>query len=386
MVRTSPRPLPPPWDRIFPLATRVFVWALLGGILYLLRSFFLLIFLTFVFAYLQAHGVDRLGKFLKLRILRVVLVALGFLGAIVGAGFWVVPNVQHEVNVVIQNQDKYFAELDGALTWLRNKAPQLKNALPEVDPSQKPGTTAKNVVVQILGFGETKDGNQKLAAVFEIGKNAGTYLFGIVSAFLLSLLFSFLVVLYLPELSRLVRGLASTKLAFIYEEVHQNIRDFATVLGRSLEAQTLVAVLNTVLTAIGIYFMGLPSNAFLSTIVFFCSFVPIAGVFISSIPICLIALSEGGLSWMLLAILLITIIHLVETYVLNPIIYGHHLHVNPVLVLSVLTVAGTLFHIWGLVLGLPVMIYVFAHAIQYRGGKPPELEPPGTLPFHKGPV
>ena len=50
--------LPAPWDRIFSLATRFFVWALLVAIIYILRPFFLLIFLTFVFAYIQSHGVE----------------------------------------------------------------------------------------------------------------------------------------------------------------------------------------------------------------------------------------------------------------------------------------------------------------------------------------
>ena len=52
--------LPPPWDRIFSLATRTFVWALLISVLYILRPFLLLVFLTFVFAYIQAHGVEGL--------------------------------------------------------------------------------------------------------------------------------------------------------------------------------------------------------------------------------------------------------------------------------------------------------------------------------------
>ncbi|MBK9129682.1 MAG: hypothetical protein IPM13_18135, partial [Phycisphaerales bacterium] len=57
-LERSHRSLPPPWDRIFSLGTRFLVWTLLFGILYILRPFFLLIFLTFVFAYIQAHGVD----------------------------------------------------------------------------------------------------------------------------------------------------------------------------------------------------------------------------------------------------------------------------------------------------------------------------------------
>jgi hypothetical protein len=83
---SSPEPqektLPPPWDRIFSLATRAFVWALLLSILYLLRPFLLLIFLTFVFAYIQAHGVEGLRHRIKNRPLRVTLVALVFLGTL----------------------------------------------------------------------------------------------------------------------------------------------------------------------------------------------------------------------------------------------------------------------------------------------------------------
>ena len=62
---------------------------------------------------------------------------------------------------------------------------------------------------------------------------------------------------------------------------------------------------------------------------------------------------------MLLAILMITIIHFIEAYFLNPKIFGHHLHMNPVLVLIVLTIGGKLFGVWGLVIGLPVVNYVF---------------------------
>ena len=52
--------LPPPWDRLFSLTSRMFVWGLALAVLYLLRPLLLVIFLTFVFAYIQAHGVDGL--------------------------------------------------------------------------------------------------------------------------------------------------------------------------------------------------------------------------------------------------------------------------------------------------------------------------------------
>ena len=182
---------------------------------------------------------------------------------------------------------------------------------------------------------------------------------------MLALLFSFLIVLDLPKLSRGVQDLRNTRLQFIYEEVAGTITRFATVMGRAFEAQIVIALLNTLLTAIGIYILGIGENvAFLSVIVFLCSFIPVAGVFISSVPICLLALQGSGLQGLFLSIGLITVIHMIEAYILNPRIYGHHLRINPVLVLIILTIGGKLFHVWGLILGVPVCTYVFGHAIR----------------------
>ena len=44
-------------------------------------------------------------------------------------------------------------------------------------------------------------------------------------------------------------------------------------------------------------------------------------------------------------------------------------------IVIVLTIAGKLFGVWGLILGLPVVNYVFGHAIRYRR---PRVEGPGA--------
>ena len=202
----------------------------------------------------------------------------------------------------------------------------------------------------------------------EIGQSVLSF----ASSFLLSLLFSFLIVLDLRKITRGVKGLAKTKIGFIYDEVADNIAGFGRVLGRALEAQLFIAICNTVLTAACIWVMGLPNLLVLSTIVFFCSFIPVAGTFISSTPIALLALQGGGVSAMVIVIVMIVVVHLVETYVLNPQIYGHHMHMNPVLVLIVLTIAGKLFGVWGLILGIPIVNYVFRHAIRHPAERPAE--------------
>jgi hypothetical protein len=87
-----------------------FVWGLLIAVLYLLRPFLLLIFLTFVFAYIQAHGVDGLAHRIKNRVVRVVIVGLVFLGTLFATGFTLVPQVQDQANTFLKNKEKYVAQ------------------------------------------------------------------------------------------------------------------------------------------------------------------------------------------------------------------------------------------------------------------------------------
>lgn len=398
------RSLPPPWDRIFSLGTRVLVWGLLFGILYILRPFFLLIFLTFVFAYIQGHGVDGLHHRIRNRPTRVVLVALVFLGFIGAVGYFLAPQLAEQVQEFARDYPKHARALNNTVRGLgetlhlpKKQADQLKsfevedvvadligfgaaeadvgeakaapNEAPPPDNTEVPGETREPDGAMNPTAGDRAANRAAVRKTIEKLQGIAGNLLGIGSSFLLSLLFSFLIVLDLPKLTRVVQNLRHTKIGFIYEEAAENIKDFGRVLGTALEAQLFIAIANTMLTALGLWLMGLPSLVFLSTIVFFCSFIPVAGVFLSSTPICLVALQvqpNGGVKLMLIAIGLILLIHFVETYFLNPKIFGHHFRMNAVLVLIVLTVGGKLFGVWGLVLGLPVVNYFFAHAIRYR--------------------
>ncbi|MFO1053814.1 MAG: AI-2E family transporter [Planctomycetota bacterium] len=390
-------PLPPPWDRIFSLGTRIFVWALLAGILYLLRPFFLLVFLTFVVAYILEHGVQGLQHRIKNRVIRVVLVSVVFLGTLVTFGIALTPAFRDQARKIGTDYQVYLQKIDGEIdnarkkyAWVRNVVPEDARAidiiehllkLTKEEPEGRVATVEAPVVQDPMFIGPPATASAHVAtspdratvsranltSALERLNNIASPILGIGSAFLLSLLFSFLIVLDLPHLSRAVKGLAQTKIGFIYDEVADNIRDFGLTLGRALEAQLLIALANTLLTALGLWLLGLTSNlVFLATIVFFCSFIPVAGVFISSTPICLQALSDEGMPLVLAVIAMVLIVHMIEAYVLNPKIYGHHLRMNAVLVLIVLTVAGKLVGMWGLVLGLPVVNYFFSRAIRFK--------------------
>ena len=338
-AETKRNPLPPPWDRIFGLGTRVFVWGLLAGIIYVLRPFFLLLFLTFMFAYIQKHGVDGLAHRIKLRWVRVVLVFLVFLGTLVAAGVFLEPHLRDQV---ITTAGKYE-------TWITDADKNIQAFAVERRITALKDFELGPVIENALGYvAEPTAGETAVNQTIAFMKDAASWAVFVGSTFFLSLLFSFLIVLDLPKLTRGVQGLARTRVGFIYDEVAGNIHGFGKILGQAMEAQAVIALCNTLLTAIGLWVIGIGGGnmVFLCAIVFLCSFIPVAGVFLSSTPICIVALSEHSFGMMLVAIAMILIIHFVEAYFLNPKIYGQRLRMNPVLTLIILTVCGKLFGPW----------------------------------------
>ena len=57
-------------------------------------------------------------------------------------------------------------------------------------------------------------------------------------------------------------------------------------------SQALIAMVNTALTALGMWVLQIPGIGLLSLFVFLCSFIPIAGCIISTVPIGFVALTE----------------------------------------------------------------------------------------------
>ena len=73
-----------------------------------------------------------------------------------------------------------------------------------------------------------------------------------------------------------------------------NAQSCPDVMGFSMVPQARIAAVNTALTAAGMYAMAIPGLGLLSLFVFICSFIPIAGVFFSTVPIAFVALTEYG--------------------------------------------------------------------------------------------
>ncbi len=190
-------------------------------------------------------------------------------------------------------------------------------------------------------------------------------LFEVLVGFILSLLLSFFITFDLPRLSRGIRTLENSRIRDFYLEIAPSLIGFGRLIGRAFQAQGVIAIFNTILTYLAIWALGIQNEIFLCSIVFICSFIPVLGVVLSSAPIAVMALIQPeGTIWLALqAVGAILIIHFIETSILNPKILGEMLHLHPVLVLGILAVGEHFFGVWGLLLGVPVSVYIMRHVI-----------------------
>jgi hypothetical protein len=180
-----------------------------------------------------------------------------------------------------------------------------------------------------------------------------------------SLVLAFMVVWDVDTIARGARSLASSRVAYVYEEVAPPLAVFGQLFGKALQAQARIALVNTGLTAAGMAALAIPGAGLLSLFVFLCSFIPIAGCFISTVPIAFVALTEYGFIKLALVVLMVSCIHVIEAYGLNPAIYSAHLKLHPLLVLAVLVVAEHSLGVWGLLLAVPGTVFVLDYAIRY---------------------
>ncbi|MBI4586163.1 MAG: AI-2E family transporter [Planctomycetes bacterium] len=189
------------------------------------------------------------------------------------------------------------------------------------------------------------------------------YLFKFTLWFALSLLLSFFITFDLPIIRKGIQSLEQSRVREFYLEIAPGLAAFGALIGRAFQAQGVIALCNTLLTFALIKVLNIRYEVFLCSLVFLCSFIPILGVVLSTVPISLVALQYNGFGTALLSIGGVLIIHFIETSILNPKILGEMMHLHPVLVLGILVVGEHFFKVWGLLLGVPVMVYIIRYVI-----------------------
>lgn len=397
---------------------KVAIWASFLFLIYALRDFFGLIFLTFVISYISAAIVGRISPHFTNRKVPVVLVFSAIIGAVVSLGLMTVPRAVRQGEAQLEKLRKIkdfrgFLEAEIAKRF-GAELPQ-PGATPGATPPAQPAAGVAEVGSALVG-GPTPtpnatppptdeeepqigllerarrvlnnpDVNQAVAKMLAKGgqeylipnlKSVVQGIWGGAAYFVAALIFSFMIVWDLPRLASGAGKMEQSRLGDVWVEVAPSIATFFRLLGKAFEAQTVIALVNTAITALGMWFLGIPGIPFLAVIVFVCSFIPIVGMFISTVPICIVALQVGGFGLMFGVIIMVAVAHALEAYVLNPRIYGFHMKLHPLAVLIVLYLGQHLFGVWGLVIGVPMATYVWRHLIMGEADEVQSVSPEDT--------
>lgn len=349
-------------DRFYRINRRALIWVALLLLIYILRDFFALIFLTFLLVSFTLPLIDYLTNNVRIpRKAIIITVYLTIFVGVCGLIWYIVPKVIEEAAVVAKDMDNIRGRLDLARKDLLEKNPGLQPFAATIEKY-----LAHDWQAQVEAY--SRQAATYVKQFFQQAIKA-------ISTVFLSLLFAFLIILDLTRLRAEVQKLGRSRLHAFFEQSAGPVVRFAAVIARSFRAQAMIAVVNTVLTLIGFMVLQVPNVALLSIIVFFFSFVPVLGVFISTAPAVLVALNTGGPVLAMKVIIFIILIHMVEAYILNPIIYGQHLKLNPVLIILILYVGHHFFGVWGMLLGVPVTYY-FIHDVFKVPEEDPEPPPP----------
>ncbi|MBW2091004.1 MAG: AI-2E family transporter [Deltaproteobacteria bacterium] len=336
-------------QRFVSLNKRFLIWTAFFGLLFLLRKLFGLLFLTFILSFIFFNITRWLEVKIRLnRRFLTVVTYIVFLFVLTMLVLYIVPRLGFESKIFIRQIPETLGKLQSYLDRLASQQEQFAPVFERIK---------ENVTFEaLIGYSQ----EAIIALMVSFFNSATTFL----SYFLVGILFSFLILLDYPNLRDRVLALKETRLRVVYLETVDTVIQFALVVGEIFQAQIIVACLNTLLTAIGLYILDIHPIVVLSVIVFFAGLVPVLGTLISSIPICLLAFNSGGFKLVLYALVLILIIHTIEAYILNPRIVSAVMKINPVLTLIILYIGNALFGLWGILLGVPVAVYIYRYAIR----------------------
>lgn len=365
-----------PWSRLA-------VWATVVWVAFQLRDFFGIFMGTFVLAFVGNSFVRSAQQSTLLRPLsaqwrRRSLVLTYFtiiLGVVTLLGVATVPDILREGGDFVsrlQNDNIWVVVLEKARHGLGDGVMDQVERLMLVASGDEMGAQMSTQMqawtaerTQYLGMVLQR----MLRSYTDSAVNLTTNLLSFISRFAVqagvSMILSFMIVWDLPAISNGTASLRTSRLSPFYQELAPILAVFGQLFGKALQAQARIALANTGLTAMGIWCLALPGKGLLSLFVFICSFIPIAGCFISTVPIAFVALTEYGFLQLGFVILMVTGIHLIEAYGLNPAIYSAHLKLHPLLVLTVLVVAEHTFGVWGLLLAVPLTVFTLDYCIKY---------------------
>lgn len=303
------------------------------GLLFFFKNALNFLLLTFIFTYLAytafAKIIHILPKALKRPKLLVLLMYSLITSVVVITGYLYLPAAIHQLSAIIIQSSSINIE-------------QYREYIPE----------------RIYGFIQNLDMEGILkdfgGTLLDAIKHLSTFL---LEAFM-AILLSFFFILEIDKIKAFSRSFLTSKTEKVYTQVVNFGKSFLNTFGLAIKVQIQISTLNTILSVIGLLILGFPNILGLAIMIFFLGLMPVVGVVISLIPLSIIAFQMGGFLYVIYVFLMVMIIHAIEAYFLNPKLYSITMKLPIFFTFMVLIVGELLFGAWGLIIGIPLFVFI----------------------------
>lgn len=314
---------------------KILILVIFIGFIYISRSLFNLILFTFIFTFLM-YSAEQFFKsymnpklFIKPKFIVLVLVLLITVG--IASGF---------TNQIAQ-----------ATTQLTEVVEQVKTYY------NQPSTNyIESFIKQELAkFYNTKISNKGVDYIVMSISGVGKVSFNLLISIILAIFF-------LLERERIVQftlRFRKSKIAIFYNEIEYFGKVFTRSFGKVIETQIIIAAINGLLSTITLWFMGFPHVLGLGIMILILGFIPVLGVIISLIPLCIIALTTGGVVKVISVLIMIAVLHTLESYILNPKLMSSKTKLPVFYIFVILLISEHFFGTWGLIIGVPAFVFIF---------------------------
>lgn len=175
---------------------------------------------------------------------------------------------------------------------------------------------------------------------------------------IISLILSIFLLLEKEKIIEFTTQFKYSKISLIYNEIEFFGKKFMFSFGKVIEVQIAIAIINGILSTIGLSLIGFPHLLGFGIMVTLLGLIPVAGVIISIIPLSIVAFNVGGLIQVICVLLMIVLLHAFEAYLLNPKLMSSKTKLPIFYTLIILIVSEHIAGIWGLIIGIPVFMFI----------------------------
>lgn len=331
------------------LTRRILILVAFGIIIYLMRGMVNMFLLTFIFAYLgytsQSYIFGK-TKIINSRLLKAIIIVtyLAIVTLAVYIIYKYIPVIITEVKSILQQANRFYNSTYDNETL---------NYILSISKEIKVSTYVKD----------------NFETLFATISNIGRWGFDIFIAVILSLFF----ILEKNRIVRFTSGFENSKFAVIYEELAFFGRKFLQSFGKVIQTQITISFINCLLSMIMLSILKFPQIFGLGFMIFALGLIPVAGVIISLIPLSIIAFSIGGFKMIVYILILIAILHALESYILNPKLMSQKTKLPVFYTFVVLIVSEHIIGIWGLIIGIPIFIFIL-DVLDFRNPDVPDTQ------------